>query len=381
MIRLLFITSGLGVGGAEIVLLDLLSELDRTRFSPQVVSLTGAGEIGQRITELGIPVLDLDIRRRPMRDFLRLARHVRQLRPDVVQTWMYHADLIGSLAARLGGARRIAWGIHNSSLSAQGSRRSTVLVRRLAARLSRVLPQTIISCSEVARALHVELGYENSRFRVIGNGFDLERFRPDPTARTALREELGLAPATPVVINVGRYDPQKNQAGFVRAAALLHRQYPDAHFVLVGKGLNVGNAELAAAIARAGIGPAVHLLDLRRDTPQLIAGSDLLVLASGFGEAFPLVLGEAMSCGVPCVTTDVGDSRLIVGDTGIVVPPLDDTALAEAMHRLLALPAEARAALGRQARARIVARYDIRHITRQYEAVYLDLARDPTCAA
>ena len=381
MIRLLFVSSGLRVGGAEIALSNILMQLDRTCFEPYVVSLTGPGEIGRRISDLGVPVFECDMRRNPLRDFIRLVRHVRRLKPHVVQTWMYHGDVIGSLAALLGGARRIAWGIHNSSLSQTGSKKSTMLIRRLAAWLSRRVPQVIVSCSEAARDLHVGIGYDAARFRIIGNGFDVERFRPDPGARVALRHELGLAPETPLIINVGRYDPQKNQAGFVRAAALLHGQRPEIHFALVGSGLNAGNAELMTVIAHAGLGRSVHLLDLRHDTPKLIAGSDLLVLSSSFGEAFPLVLGEAMCCGVPCVATDVGDSRLIISDTGTVVPPLDDEALAEAMTSMLAMPASLRAALGRRARQSIVERYDIRRVTREYEAVYLQLVGDPSCVA
>jgi glycosyltransferase involved in cell wall biosynthesis len=379
MIRVLFISSGLAVGGAEIVLLNLLQHLNRNRFEAHVVSLKGEGEIGTRIRALGIPVLALDLSKRPIADLVQLVRHIHHIKPDAIQTWMYHGDLFGSLAARLAGVRAIAWGLHNSSLSAQTSKRSTRLVRWLAARLSHQWPKLIVSCAHVARDIHVEVGYCATRFRVIANGFDVEQFQPDPQARVTLRNELGLAPETPIVLTVGRDNPQKNHGGFVRAAALVHAALPEVHFVMVGKGLNPGNEALLALVKQCELESVTHLLDLRQDTAQLMAGSDILVLASTYGEAFPLVLGEAMACGLRCVTTDVGDSRLLVADTGRVVAPGDDAAMAIALTELLHQGPQERADLSEKARTRIVQEFEIKKICREYEAVFSELA-GKTCA-
>jgi glycosyltransferase involved in cell wall biosynthesis len=380
MTRLLFISTGLGVGGAEISLLNILQHLDRNRFEPHVISLTGPGEVGTRIRAIGVPTIELNFGRRPLTSFLSLVRAIRRLRPDVVQTWMYHADLLGGLAARLAGVYRVSWGIRNSDLDPGVGGNSTITVRRICALLSRWLPRTIVSCSRVAADIHRNLGYRADRMVVIGNGFDLSQFRPDPAQRLAVRTELGLPGHAPLVIHVGRYHPHKNHQGLVRAAALVHRKHPDAHFVLVGPEVTEQNPTLSADVAAAGLTCVVHCLGLRGDIARLMAASDLLVLSSS-SEAFPRVLGEAMACGVPCVSTDVGDSRVIVGDCGRVVSPHDDEALAAAVDELLSLPASQREALGRQARERVLEHFDIRDIARRYQELYLNLARNTACAA
>jgi glycosyltransferase involved in cell wall biosynthesis len=254
-------------------------------------------------------------------------------------------------------------------------------VARLCARLSHWLPRTIVSCSAVAADIHRALGYRADRFVVIGNGFDLEHFRPDPAQRLAVRAELGLTADAPLVLHVGRFHAQKNHAGLVRAAGIVHRHCPQARFVLVGKDVNSHNPALGADIAAAGVAATVHCLGLRDDTARLMAASDLLVLSSGSGEAFPRVLGEAMACGIPCVSTDVGDSAAIVGDCGRIVPPHDDPALAGAIVELLTMPAPQRQELGRMARERALQHFDIRDIARRYEQLYLTLMKDTQCAA
>lgn len=358
------------------MLLKLLSELDRSRLAPHVVSLTGSGEIGQRIAAIGVPVLDLDLRHRPVRDFVRLVRHVSRLQPDLVQTWMYHADLLGGLAARCAGIRAIAWGIRNTTLDRDKTKLSTRLVVRLNALLSRWLPTGILSCAEAARNVHVALGYAADKMAVIPNGFDLSRFRPDNAARTSVRNELCLLADTPLVGIVGRFDPQKNHAGFLEAAGLLRRSRPDVHFLLAGNGLDAHNNELAAVARRAGVFDAVHWLGRRDDMPRLMASLDVLASSSSFGEAFPNVLGEAMACGVPCAVTDVGDSAAIVADTGRVVPSGDMPALAAAIGDLLSLEATQRVSLGRRARMRVEENFEIGHVVRCYEDYYGRLARN-----
>jgi glycosyltransferase involved in cell wall biosynthesis len=381
MTRLLFISTGLRVGGAEISLLNILQHLDRDRFEPHVVSLTGPGEIGIRIRAIGVPVIELDFGKRQLMSFVTLVRTIRSLRPNVVQTWMYHADLLGGLAARLAGVRHVSWGIHNSNLAPGASRSSTIAVAKVCAWLSHRLPQAIVSCSAVAADIHRALGYRADRFVLIGNGVDLDHFHPEPAQRIAVRAELGLPADTPLVIHVGRHHPQKNHPGLLRAVALVHRTCPAAHFVLVGNGVTAENKALSIDIAAAGVGPTVHCLGLREDTARLMSASDLLVLSSSSGEAYPLVLGEAMACGVPCVSTDVGDSGAIVGDCGRVVPPHDDEALAAAIVEVLCLPATQRDELGRRARGRALSNFDIREVTRRYQDLYSNLLKDIPCAA
>ena len=374
-VSLVFVITGLGTGGAETMLLKLLEQLDRGRFEAHVISLTTLGDIGPRIQALGIGVEALGmhpLQPSPWR-FMWLVRRLKALQPDVVQTWMYHADLIGGLAARWAGVRRVVWGIRNTNLDPDKTKWTTRAVVRLCSRLSGHLPMKIVSCSDVAARVHGQRGYDAGKMLVIPNGFDLSRFVPDARCRPQVRAELGLAPGVPLVGMVARCDPMKNHMGFIQAAAAVRQQLPAAHFVMIGGGVDVGNASLSAAISAADLGGAVHLLGLRHDIPRLMAALDVLALPS-HGEAFPNVLGEAMACGVPCVTTDVGDAAYIVGTSGHVVPVGDMAALADKIVQLLRLGPALLEQRRIDARVRIGELFDIRRVVRQYEDLYAALA-------
>ncbi|HEY4210717.1 MAG TPA: glycosyltransferase [Steroidobacteraceae bacterium] len=373
--RIAIVITGLSTGGAEMMLLKLLEGVDRERFAFHVISLTTLGEIGPRIGALGIPVEALGMGRGrldPLR-VIRLTRRLRELRVDIVHTWLYHADLLGGLAARGAGLRTVVWGIRNSTLHPEKTSASTRLVVRLNAVLSRWIPAGILSCSTVARDVHLAAGYKGN-ISVIPNGFDLARFKPDEMARASVRTELRLPADAPLVGIVGRYDPQKNQEGFLRAAGLLKENNPRVHFLLAGGGVDRDNTRLMAASERAGVGDAAHFLGRRDDIPRLMASLDVLVSSASFGEAFPNVIGEAMACGVPCAVTDVGDCANIVGETGYVVAPEDISGLVDAMKELLALSPAERAALGERARARVQSHFDIRDVVRRYEDYYARVA-------
>jgi glycosyltransferase involved in cell wall biosynthesis len=375
MIRVCHVITGLNTGGAEMMLYKLMSAIDRATFECDVVSLLDAGPVAERIRALGVPVRSLGMRRGAPspHGLVRLARWMRQDPPDVVQTWLYHADLVGGLASRLAGGAPVAWNIRQSTLDPRGNKRSTIWTGRVCAWLSRWLPTRIVCCSEASARLHTALGYASERMIVIPNGFDLAAFRPDPAARRAVRAELGVPDQAPLVGLVARFDPHKDHRVFAAAAGRLAVRRPDVHFVLCGDGIVDENARLVGWLRAAGVRERCHLLGRRDDTPRLNAALDLAA-SSSYGEGFPNVLGEAMACGVPCVATDVGDSALIDGDTGRVVPPRDPDALADAWEALLALEPSARAALGLAARQRVEAQFSLPTVVRRYETLYEELA-------
>lgn len=372
MKSLCLIITGLSTGGAETMLYKLLQNLDRGRFSPTVISLTTKGEIGPRIEALGIPVHALGMSSglpSPFK-FFRLKQLLRQLKPDVVHTWMYHADLLGGLAARLAGCDRVIWCIRHSNLSKAENKRTTLLVAKACAALSYRVPVQILTCSRRAADIHAAVGYAAEKIHVIPNGFDLKNFSPDISARASVRAELGLEINAPLVGLFARFNSQKNHIGFIEAAARVHALLPEVQFVLAGTGVDAANFALNNTISSMGLQANIHLLGRRDDVSRLMASLDVLVSSSSHGEAFPNVLGEAMACGVPCVVTDVGDSAEIVGNTGRVVPAGDMAGLADGLVALLRLPDDEKRALGEQARARVAANYEIGHVTRLYEAFY-----------
>jgi len=211
--------------------------------------------------------------------------------------------------------------------------------------------------------------------QVIPNGFDLESYRPDPVARQEIRQALDIPEEGLVFGLVGRYDPQKDHAGFIKAAEILSRRLSGVYCVMAGDQVSPDNQELLTLVQKSGLENRFRLLGRRSDVPRLTAALDVAASASAFGEAFSNVLGEAMSCGVPCVATDVGDARLILDDTGIVVPPKEPFALASALEKLLRLPAPERARLGARARARVQEQFSLPDIIRRYEATYEELCR------
>lgn len=374
--KVVHVITGLQMGGAEMMLLRLLKQLRGSDYDPYVVGLTEPGPISDEIANLGVPIEALAAKRgapSPATVF-RVARIIRRVRPDVVQTWMYHSDLIGGLAARAAGSPPVAWGLHHSNLSPAFNKRSTLMTARTCARLSRVLPAAIVCCAESTMRLHAELGYDEEKLLVIPNGFDVEAFRPDPAARADVRRELGLPDEARLVGMVARFHPQKDHQTFVQAAGLVRARRDDTHFVLCGGFLDWNNAELVRWIEEAGARDRFHLLGPRSDVSRIQASLDVAALSSQGGEAMPLAIGEAMACGVPCAVTDVGDAALLVGDTGRVAPPRDPEALAAACLSLLSLPADAHARLGAAARRLIAERYSLSETAARYLELHEHLA-------
>lgn len=368
-----FVITGLGTGGAETMLLKLL-ERSPTLRGGRVIALGPEAETAARIRALGVQVdcLGLSAAAPDPRVVLRLLRLLEVTAPDVISTWLYHADLIGGLAGRWLGIP-VVWGVRNSHLSPGRTPVTTTAVVKACAWLSRGLPAAIACCSNRGVDVHVALGYPRDRFRLVPNGFDLARFRPDPAARAWLRAELGLAPDAPVVGMVARFDPLKNHRGLVAAARRVVAARPDARFVLVGKGAEAGNVELAGWLAEAGLAAAFRLMGQREDMPRITAGFDIAVLTSS-AEGFPNALGEAMACGVPCVATDVGDAAEILGPAGRIVPVGDMDAVAGELLGLLSLAPAARAALGDALRERVGERFDIDGVVRRFEQLYAEVA-------
>jgi glycosyltransferase involved in cell wall biosynthesis len=380
--KILHIINSFEFGGAETMLRNLLLQGrgggggggGGGRFRPVVVSLIDDMSLAGPIVEAEIPLHVLGMRPGvpDPRKLMLLARLLRRERPAVVQTWMDHSNLLGAMAVRLARVRApLAWGVHHSRHIGGISKRSTLWTVAACARLSR-LPAAIVCCSEASRTAYAARGFATGGMRVIPNGFDTARFRPDPDARDDLRRELGLAGDVALIGLAARYDPLKDHETFLRAAVLVAREAPEVRFVLCGAGVDAANRALVSAIASLGLEGRCHLLGPRRDIARILAGLDLLV-SSSISEAFPLAVGEAMACGVPCVVTDVGDSAAIVGPTGWVVPPRDPRALAAACRAAFELSPRARGRRGQDARRRIREHFELAVIARRYEALYESL--------
>ncbi len=369
-IETVHVITSLEVGGAQRMLLKLLKHSDRERFPARVVSLIDGGALKAPIEALGVQVRGLGMR--PGRIRLGAARELagdlRRQRPGLVQTWLYHADLLGTLAARFAGRIPLIWNVRCTFAAGAGGWAAR-LAPRLCARLSRA-PQVIVTNSRAGQRSHEAIGYRSRDWELIPNGFDLEEFRPDPARRAELRARWGLPAEAFVLGHVARWHPMKNHRTLFALADRMRASHPELHHVYVGSGVDASEPAVAEALAQNGATDRMQLLGESSDVASVLPAFDALISPSTYYEGFPNVLGEAMACGLPCVTTNVGDSAEVVGDTGRVVASagLDD--LQGALEQLLALEPVDREELGARARARVAERYGIERVVRRYEELY-----------
>lgn len=359
-LHVVHIIVGLSVGGAELMLsrLVLSQRVSNPGRRCTVVSLTSLGPVGEQMRKAGVDVVALGMRTpwSALRAMWKLHALLRRLQPDLVQTWMVHADLLGGLAARAAGIRAVVWGVRTTDFSTAPI--NTRVVRWLCARLSRVVPHTIVCAAEASRQSHEQAGYDAHRMVVIPNGFDTEHWQPDAERGLRMRLKLGLLPMHTLIGCVGRYNPAKDQLNFVQAMLRLAPSRPDCRFLLVGRGLDVSNGQLMRLIGSAGCADRFILVGEQADVRAHLDAMDVFVLPSR-SEGFPNVLGEAMAMARPCVTTDAGDASSLLGDAGLVVPAQDPVALAAAVQAMLGLCMTDRQTLAQQARARLVSHFSL----------------------
>ncbi|MBD2412708.1 glycoside hydrolase [Nostoc calcicola FACHB-389] len=369
--KIIYIITGLSTGGAEVMLYKLLSGMDRQRFSPVVVSLMDRGTWGDRIANLGIPVYTIGMKQGlpKLINIWRMIHIVNKLKPDLIQGWMYHGNLAAQFA-KLFIFRQvpIIWNIRHSLHTLELEKPGTNIIINLCARFSH-LPTKIIYNSQNSSKQHEKIGYCVDKTCVISNGFETEKFTPSTEDRLSVRSELNTPENALLIGLIGRYHPIKDHFNFLQAAALLIKKYSNVQFVLAGNKVDWQNPILSELIHELGLVKHINLLGERHDIPRLTAALDI-ASSSSSGEGFPNIIGEAMSCGVPCVVTDVGDSGWIVGDTGKVVPPRNPEALANAWQALIDMGKEGRESLGKAARARVIKCFSLDSIVAEYEALY-----------
>jgi glycosyltransferase involved in cell wall biosynthesis len=282
---------------------------------------------------------------------------------------MYHADLVGALASYWIKSCGLVWNIRGSLPSIADLPFTTRVVIRACSSLSGK-PDVVIVNSQQGQIDHQAIGYQPREWIVIHNGIDTQRFAPSPSARAAFRQRLGLEEADRLIGCVARFHSKKGHQVLIQSFARLFKKADDLYLVLVGQNLEASNAELMAWIQQAEVGERVFLLGPCERSEAIYPGLDLLAMPSTYGEGFPNVVAEAMSCGVPCVVTDVGDAALIVGDTGQVVAPDEIVELSEALFRMVDAVAENRGPMAERARDRIVTQFNVDRMVSKYEHLY-----------
>jgi glycosyltransferase involved in cell wall biosynthesis len=330
--KVLHIITSLNDGGAE-ALLYRMCKYDKSN-NHIVISLKDKQKYGLMLDKIGVDVYSLNFlnSKASIVGFYKLYQLIKQIKPDVIQTWLDHADLIGGIVGRLAGVKNIVWGVHHVELIKGESKLLTILVIKINSFLSHFIPYKIIYCAEESRKAQEKIGYKKSKGVVVLNGYDTESFTQNNLLERKLRNELSISEDTFLIGHVGRYDPLKDLSNLIEALALLHNRQFKFSAAIIGTDLDTNNLDLVSMVNKNGLNEFVHLLGRRNDINDVMNGIDLFVLSS-LSEAFPNVLNEAMLCGTPCVTTNVGDAAYIVSDTGWVVPSRNSKLLADAISQ------------------------------------------------
>lgn len=363
---ILHVVGDLNVGGAERTMLNLLSLINKDGFEHRILTLFEEGSLADDFRNAGVSVETLGLARSVMAflnpvNAVRLVNTIKSLKPQLIQTWMYHSNnLVNALHCFFKDIPVVNNIRHNDPWAGSWKTRFSAYCGGFLAWLS---PSAVVTCSDIAKKNHIAIGYPEAKLRVIPNGFVVGNLsRADERQRCI--NELSVPVNNKLVIVAGRYCKEKDFPNFAAAAGLIARKMPDVSFMLCGKNLDVSNEELLGLLDKNNVRNNCILLGQRSDVKELMAAADLLISASA-SEAFPNVVAEAMSVGTPCIGTDVGETRAIIGDAGKVVPAKNPKALADAVLFMLS-NAEAYSEFTARAKAHIAANYSLEATANMY---------------
>jgi len=370
-IKIVHIIASLNVGGTEMMLYKLLPRMRKDRFENIVFTLKEKGSLGKDFELQNMRVYNVG----GMGGILRISALIRSLKilreinPDIIQGWLVHGNFVAQIASIFLPYRlSTLWNIRYTALPKPETKNSTLLIIRFLSLLSS-LPQKIIFNSRTGANDHIRMGYRSDKSCIIPNGFDTKLFSPSEKNRSCVRSELNVSEEAILIGLIGRFDPLKDHNCFLKASAKLLSNKREIFFLLAGREVDWQNRHLKQFIEKLGISGKVFLLGERRDVHRITAAFDIATCSS-IAEGFPNVIGEAMSCGIPCVVTDVGDSAWLIGDSGIVVPPRNHEALCEAWLKMIEMGSAKRRGLGEKARKRIEDHFSIQMTVKKYEQLY-----------
>jgi glycosyltransferase involved in cell wall biosynthesis len=367
--KIIFLERSLGMGGAQRQMLALAIGLKRRGHDIKVALFYREGGFIPQLEAAGIQVHILEKANRwdVARFTYRLRRFVETQAPDVLCTFLEVPNLFSAMLKLTMPRLRVVWGIRSSNMDMALYDRLTALSYRARAWLSRV-PDQIVANSEAGKDCAIRRGVSHTRIIVIPNGIDTERFRFDALARARIRQEWQVADDEVLVGLIARLDPMKGHDHFIQAAAQFADR-PKVRFVCVGEPGPFSVADVKAMAAVRDLNsPKFIVAGKRDDIAAVMSALDIACSTSTSGEGFSNSIAEAMACGTPCVVTDVGDARLIVGDAGFIITAGDVGALTEHLG-ILSNDKELRARVGAAGRRRIQS-FSVARMVARFEEVF-----------
>lgn len=377
--KILFVTPGLGVGGAEIMLLNLAGALVQRGNIVAVVSLTPNGGVAERLRDVGVQVFEPAGRRAGFGFLMRSIGFVKQFKPDFIQGWMYIGCILASFFGITSGCP-VAWSLHHSNFSRDYNSGFTLFTIRVCAFISKWrAPSDIFYCGPNSRDAHHKFGFSKTPSSILPNAVDFNKFKPDHDARFHSRTIMRLDSSVFMVGIFANRVPIKDHPTFFKAMALFISDNPNIRFLCCGTRMDESALDLAEPEDRPILAQSGFFLGRRHDVAALMNSCDVVVLTSE-GESFPLALTEAAACGIPVVSTDVGDCPWIVGDRSFVFSPGDALGLTGILSRILAMDGSERLRLGRDNLNRIKLLFDLDVVVDCYLALVARIINPPTRA-
>ena len=371
--KVLMIINSLEIGGAE-TSLETLSSALKNEMQVEVISLAGSGYLANRLQSKGILVHQLDLRANLslFKQCFKLFRLVRDIKPDLVHTWMYHSNLLGGIIAKLAGIKKIIWSVHAFNLERGMLKPSTRALIKFLALVSYFIPNKIICCSQKSLEIHQHLLYKKTKLVFIPNGVDPSLFSYSKLGREDIRKELDIDDNKILVGCIGRFDVQKNQLGFLKTISYIQTLGMEYHFVFVGRGNDHHNKEIQQIMNASKIGKNITLLGERDDISNILSALDIFVMPSK-GEAFPVSLCEAMACEIPCIATNVGDVQFILGDISQTIDLNKFEMFSQAIIEVGSMAPKLRKKLGEKLKKRVLDNFSIDIVAKSHIELYEEI--------
>ena len=326
--KILHIINGLGDGGAEHTLFKICKYDNLNKHI--VISFKESGKYFALLRKLNIKVYSLNANFFSINKFFFLIKLIRSLKPDIVQTWLVHADFIGGIAARLAGINNVLWNIRYSNIDINRAKIITNLILNILTKLSYFIPKSIIINSKVAKKIYEKKGYDKKKLKYIPNGYDVSSFKVDKKAKKNFQKKIKYKKKIPLIGYVARYDLLKDHMNLLHALSLIRLNGFKFYCVLVGTNINK-NKILIKEVKKLKLSKHVKLIGPMKNISIVMTLLDIHIQSSK-SEGFPNVLAESMAHKTPCIATNVGDSSYIIGKTGWLVSPNNSIELAKVIE-------------------------------------------------